>query len=126
MLRPRQEHRKSPRRFLRRGAELIFDAHEAPAGCVIWDISDSGARLSVAHPPEDLPHTFTLVMFKDASVRRDCEVVWTDTKYIGVKFISEWYVTNPSMRRPASVDVSQKNEMSINDGVVSEVSRRPT
>jgi PilZ domain len=108
MLPPCQEHRKSQRSFMRRGAELIFDAQEAPAGCVIWDISDGGARLSVAHPFKDLPHTFTLVMFKDASVRRDCEVVWTDTRYVGVKFISEWYVTNPSLQRPASVNATQK------------------
>ena len=105
---PRQEHRKSPRRYMRRRAELIFDAQEAAVGCVIWDISDGGARLSVACPFKDLPHSFTLVMFKDAGVRRDCEVTWTDIRYVGVKFISEWYVTNPALPRRASIDGPQK------------------
>jgi hypothetical protein len=81
---------------MRRGAQLIFGAQEPRISCVILDISDGGARLSVTHPLEDLPHTFTLIMFKDASVRRNCEVVWTDTRYVGVKFVSEWYTTTPS------------------------------
>ena len=56
--------------------------------CVIWDISDGGARLAVGHSLTDLPRHFTLNLFKDGSVRRDCEVVWTDTKFVGVKFTS--------------------------------------
>jgi hypothetical protein len=91
MLPPRREDRRSLRRLTRRDAEITFSAQASPVRCVIWDMSDGGARLSVAHPLADLPRMFTLALFKDASVRRNCEVVWTDTKYVGVKFISEWY-----------------------------------
>jgi hypothetical protein len=107
MLPKPQEHRKSPRRLMRRDAEIAFGAQEPPVRCVIWDISDGGARLSVALPLANLPPTFTLVMFKDASVRRDCEVVWTDTQYVGIKFISEWYAAARSGRDRNSLRARQ-------------------
>lgn len=87
MLLRRQDKRKSLRRPMRRAAEVIFGANAPRVRCVIWDISDGGARLAVAHPLADLPRTFTLLLFKDASVQRNCEVVWTDARYVGVRFI---------------------------------------
>ncbi len=54
-------------------------------------MSDGGARLAVSYPIANLPHTFTLTLFKDASLQRECEVVWTDGRYVGIKFISDWY-----------------------------------
>ena len=72
---------------MRRAAEIILGEHEPPVRCVIWDISDGGARLAVAYPLASLPRTFTLALYKDASVQRHCEVVWIDTKYVGVKFL---------------------------------------
>jgi c-di-GMP-binding flagellar brake protein YcgR len=85
VLERRQEKRKSLRYPKRRAGEVIFGAHERPVRCVIWDISDGGARLAVARPLEELPPTFTLVLFKD--VQRDCQVVWTDARFVGVKFV---------------------------------------
>jgi c-di-GMP-binding flagellar brake protein YcgR len=88
VLQRRQEKRKSFRYPKRRAAEVIFGAHEPPVRCVIWDISDGGARLAVARPLAELPPTFTLVLFKDnASAQRDCQVVWTDARFVGVKFV---------------------------------------
>jgi PilZ domain len=75
------------RRPMRRAAEVILGTHEPPVRCVIWDMSDGGARLAIARPSVDLPHTFILVLFKNASIHRTCEVVWTDARYVGVKFI---------------------------------------
>jgi len=45
-----------------------------------WDISEIGVRLGVEHSLADLPHHFTLSLFKDCRVQRDCEVVWSDTQ----------------------------------------------
>jgi hypothetical protein len=86
MLQARLDQRKGSRRPARRAAEVIFGAHEPAVRCVIWDISDGGARLALARPLADLPPTFTLVLSKDIA-RRNCQVVWTDTRYVGVRFI---------------------------------------
>jgi hypothetical protein len=80
------EQRMTPRRHTRRAATVSFAAEKPPVSCVIRDISEGGARLAVAHPLATLPHHFTLNLFKDGSVRRDCEVVWTDARFVGVKF----------------------------------------
>jgi hypothetical protein len=97
MLARSRESRKSVRRWMRRGAHVIFDACEQPIRCEIYDLSNGGARLGFAAPIADLPRTFTLVLFKD-SVQRGCEMVWTDGRIIGIKFISEWSVTKSAER----------------------------
>ena len=87
MLPRRQEQRTTPRYPRRRAGEVIFGALETAVPCVIWDLSDGGARLGVALPLAELPRTFTLSSLKDASVHGKCEVVWTDTRFVGVKFL---------------------------------------
>jgi hypothetical protein len=71
----------------RRAATVIFDNETPPVTCVIWDISEGGARLAVARPTPDLPPRFTLNLYRDGSIKWDCEVVWTDSQFVGVKFI---------------------------------------
>jgi hypothetical protein len=46
------------------------------------------AKLEERLRQTSLPHHFTLNLFKDGSVKRDCEVVWIDTRFVGVKFTS--------------------------------------
>ena len=82
-----RDNRRKPRWLIRRGAEVIFPGRASPADCVIWDWSDGGARLAIAAPIASLPRHFTLVPYKGAKVYRECEVVWTDTRFVGVKFI---------------------------------------
>ena len=86
MLAPSREERKTVRRFTRRAATLTFGDQKPSVECVIWDISEDGARLAVALPLADLPLHFTLNLFKDESVQRKCEVVWMDKRFVGVKF----------------------------------------
>jgi PilZ domain len=78
---------------MRRAAAVVLQAGSATVRCVIWDISDGGARLAIAHPTAELPRTFSLLLTKDASVRRNCEVVWTDRRFVGVKFVSDVALT---------------------------------
>jgi hypothetical protein len=85
---------------MRRDAQVIFEGHEQFIGCVVHDISNGGARLSFTAPLAVLPRTFTLVLFKD-SVQRDCELVWSHRRVIGVKFISQWFGIKSSERVPA-------------------------
>jgi PilZ domain len=62
-------------------------ADKPSVACVIWDISEGGARLAVAHPLADLPHHFTLHLLKDGGDQRYCEVIWMDRRFVGVKFV---------------------------------------
>jgi hypothetical protein len=81
----------SPRRFTRRAATVSLGAEKSPVNCVIWDISEGGARLTVAHPLADLPHQFTLNLnfFKNGSAQRNCEIIWIDKRFVGVKFTEQ-------------------------------------
>jgi PilZ domain len=86
MLARSREDRRTVRRFTRRAATLGFGNQKPSVECVIWDISEGGARLAVALPLADLPQNFTLSLFQDESVQRKCEVVWMDKRFLGVKF----------------------------------------
>jgi hypothetical protein len=89
MLTRYREGRKSVRRFTRRAATVSFGAEKPSTDCVIWDISDGGARLAIALPSAELPSHFTLNLFRDGSVQKNCEVVWVDKRFIGVKFTEQ-------------------------------------
>lgn len=84
----RQDNRKAKRRPMRRTAEVLFGANELPSLCVIWDMSEGGARLAVARPLLNLPPRFTLLL--EGKVQRKCEVVWTDARYVGVRFVNDF------------------------------------
>jgi hypothetical protein len=103
MLARSRESRKSVRRWMRRDARVIFEAHKVPIHCVVHDPSKGGARLSFTAPLPSLPRSFTLVLFKD-SIQRDCEMVWTGGRFVGVKFASEWFGTKSTEHLSASKD----------------------
>ena len=107
MLPRSRESRKSERRWMRREAEVILEPHKLPIRCVIHDLSNGGARLSFAARLPNLPRSITLVLFKN-SVQRDCEIVWTDGYFIGVKFVSKWFGTKSSERGSASKDSQEE------------------
>lgn len=84
--------RKSPRWWMCRTAEVFCGTGRVPIACRIVDLSDGGARLVIpARLLAALPRSFTLALFRDGSVNRDCKVVWTDKWNFGVKFTSGWY-----------------------------------
>lgn len=85
MLVQHRDKRKAKRRPMRRTAEVLFGPNELPILCVIWDMSENGARLAAARPLMNLPPSFTLLL--EGKVQRKCEVVWTDARYVGVKFV---------------------------------------
>jgi hypothetical protein len=80
------DQRTTFRRPARRAAKISFGSGEPWMNCRIWDISEAGARLAVTLSLANLPHRFTLSLFKNESVMRDCEVVWTDKRFVAVKF----------------------------------------
>ena len=96
----RLENRKNMRYPMRRRAEVILAPDEQPIRCILHDMSNSGARLYFSDQIERVPGTFTLVLVRD-SAHRECEVVWTDGRFVGVKFISPWYGAIEFARRPS-------------------------
>jgi hypothetical protein len=96
-----RESRKSVQRWMRREAKVILEPHKLPIRCVVHDLSNGGARLSFTAPFPVSPRGITLMLFKD-SVRRDCEMVWTDGYFVGVKFVSEWFSTTSAERGSVS------------------------
>jgi hypothetical protein len=86
MLNQRHEQRKTLRRPARGVAKVSFGRGKPSVNCLIWDISEVGARLAVTHSLGDLPHHFTLSLFKNENVKRNCEVVWTERRFVAVKF----------------------------------------
>lgn len=91
MARRLSENRKTARHWLRRRAMVVLNASKQPIKCTIFDLSDGGARVGIERVSAAIPQYFTLVLFEDRSVQRDCEVVWRDGRSVGVKFTSEWY-----------------------------------
>ena len=79
--------RKDRRLRMRRYAEVITAPREQPVSCVVWDISNGGARLAIARPIMALPPRFLLHLDSDGRVQRKCEVVWTDARFVGVRFV---------------------------------------
>ena len=58
----------------------------APLGCIVRDISETGARLALLGG-ESLPEQFDLVLSPNGAVNRLCHVIWRSDREVGVKFI---------------------------------------
>jgi hypothetical protein len=57
-----------------------------PDLCVIWDISEEGARL-VMPSVRDLPDKFVLTIARNKGERYYCRVMWRTECQVGVSFI---------------------------------------
>ncbi|MGN6572728.1 MAG: PilZ domain-containing protein [Pseudolabrys sp.] len=79
-----QDQRKSPRRPMHYLARLELRPGK-PVGCMLSDISDTGARIDVPYP-DKVPDRFRLWLTQSGSARRTCQVVWRKTRQVGVKF----------------------------------------
>jgi hypothetical protein len=81
------EKRRSPRQDVR-CVGLIYDEHgSVMAQCIMTDVSASGAKLALEEG-FNVPDLFVLTLSRNASVRRNCEVVWRRADSIGVCFVS--------------------------------------
>ena len=82
----RREQRRGRREPMRHAAWIRCDSIPNPMTCVVWDLSEGGARLRAAQP-QALPQVFTLVLDRQGKASRPCRVVWRKQSAIGVKFI---------------------------------------
>ena len=78
------DKRKALRRPIRYTAWLMLEADRLH-GCVLSDVSDSGARIEV-EDPEKIPDRFLLLLSGNGLAKRKCRVVWRTERQIGVKF----------------------------------------
>jgi len=80
-----KEKRKKPRRTIGYTAWIGVDKTTPLRGCVVSDISETGAKLEVKNPA-DLPITFTLLLSGRSPVYRKCQAVWRTEHHLGVLF----------------------------------------
>jgi hypothetical protein len=76
--------RKTRRRPIRYSAWMALDS-EKLHGCVLSDISDTGARIDV-EDAGSLPDCFMLLLSGTGSARGSCRVVWRAPAQVGVAF----------------------------------------
>jgi hypothetical protein len=77
--------RLAPRRRVFKGAKISFWGLRATIDCVVRDISETGARLSV-ESSVGIPETFHLSF--DGAPMRSCRLVWRKASQIGVTFVA--------------------------------------
>lgn len=83
---PPPNKRRLKRRTMHYPAWIAFDSGRQVVNCVIRDMSDGGARLMITFPVGLLPDTFNLWLDKNGKVQRECELVWKQPPYLGVRF----------------------------------------
>ena len=80
------DKRKARRHRLRRDAWVMLDAGQR-CECVITNISDRGAHISIADS-DALPDSFVLLLAENGATRRRRRVIWRKPREIGIKFDS--------------------------------------
>jgi len=95
----RREQRKAKRTPRRQAAWIVLEGG-AQVACVLWDISDAGARIAAARAAA-LPDVFGLFLSKDGKSRRFCRVAWRRGGQLGVQFVDEAVANIDLAPRPA-------------------------
>jgi hypothetical protein len=80
------ERRKSPRKMVISTAWV--DGGGPKIICVIWNISEGGAKIAIADPAE-LPEKFTLLLSEHEPGGSRCRIVWRSAGEVGVKFLTK-------------------------------------
>src|SRR5664280_2289628 len=78
------EKRQARRQPLRYTAWIALTADQRH-GCVVSDVSDSGARIDV-QDSKLIPDHFVLMLSSNGAARRFCRVMWRKPTQMGVKF----------------------------------------
>jgi hypothetical protein len=79
-----KEKRQARRQPLRYTAWVALTANQRH-GCVVSDVSDTGARIDV-QDSKTIPDHFVLMLSSNGAARRFCRVVWRKPTQVGVKF----------------------------------------
>src|SRR5579864_679198 len=98
---PHREKRRRRRVRTRRAAWINVDDHAKPIRCVLWDVSEDGARLAPAQAGK-LPDMFTLILDKTTAHR--CRVRWRKGAQVGVRFLRGGVDDNAPTEKPQTVE----------------------
>ncbi len=79
-----REKRRARRQPLRYTAWVALTAEERH-GCVVSDVSDTGARIDV-QDSKILPDCFVLMLTSNGAARRYCRIMWRKPTQVGVLF----------------------------------------
>ena len=83
MLKDKRKTRRQSMRYTAWIAPKPGDLH----GCVLSDISDTGARISV-EDADKLPDSFMLLLARNGKALRPCRVIWRKPQQLGVTFVT--------------------------------------
>jgi hypothetical protein len=78
--------RHHDRKKTRVPAWISYGESMTPIPCVLWDVSDGGARITAAHS-NILPDAFVLILNRATNAHRFCQVVWRRQPHLGIKFV---------------------------------------
>src|SRR5215207_238954 len=94
----RRDQRRHARHKVITTAWIRLKDNTVPFVCVVWDVSEGGARLSAANMSE-IPNEFTMLLSRDDSSGTRCHVAWRSRDQIGVQFIGNTDLLVHLMRR---------------------------
>ena len=78
--------KREVRKSLHREGWITLEGGFAARACVVEDLSESGARITV-EDNNTLPARLRLAFSRDARSGRPCEVVWREGRTVGVRFV---------------------------------------
>jgi PilZ domain len=96
-----REKRRRRRVRTRRTAWIDVGGDSTPVRCVLWDLSEGGARLAPAQASK-LPDIFTLILDKTTAHR--CSVVWRKGPLVGVRFLFSAEDEQAAAAKPAAAE----------------------
>jgi len=79
--------KRASRKLLSQQAWITLDGGFAVRQCLVQDISESGAKITLDQDASQLPGMIRLAFARDARTGRNCKVVWRRGKSAGIKFI---------------------------------------
>ncbi|MCJ2038131.1 PilZ domain-containing protein [Methylobacterium sp. J-059] len=83
---PEIERRSAPRKRVLKAAEIIFPNGSSVMDCIVRNVSDVGAKLTLSSSI-GVPEAFTLLIEADG-VQHACRLIRRENEAIGVQFIS--------------------------------------
>lgn len=71
---------------MRQAAWICFGPTRELVPCIVWDLSERGARVAAAHS-STFPNLFALIFSRGDTSHQLCRVVWRAQGHLGVEFV---------------------------------------